>query len=225
MSTDVRNLEAEARERVGKGTARAARRAGRIPAVIYGDKKEPVTITLSDHEIRMQLQKPGFMTTLWDIKVGKDTHRVLARDVQVDPVMDFPVHLDFLRVTAKTKIAIEVPVNFVNEDTSPGLKAGGTLNVVRYTVELLCSAGNIPESLEGDVGNLELGDALKISDFTLPEGSTPTITDRDFTIATIAAPSALKSEAEAADDEGEGEEGEAGDTAEAAGDSDGDSED
>ncbi|MBV6631831.1 MAG: 50S ribosomal protein L25/general stress protein Ctc [Alphaproteobacteria bacterium] len=223
MSTEVRNLEAEARERVGKGTARAARRAGRIPAVIYGDKKEPVTITLSDHEIRMLLQKPGFMTTLWDIKVGKDTHRVLARDVQVDPVMDFPVHLDFLRVTAKTKIAIEVPVNFVNEDTSPGLKAGGTLNVVRYAVELLVSAGNIPESLEANVGEMELGDALKISDIDLPDGATPTITDRDFTIATVAAPSALKSEASEAEDGEEGEEGEATEAA-ADGAAEGDSE-
>ena len=214
MSTEIRTLEGQARERVGKGTARAARRAGRIPAVIYGDKKEPVSITLDDHTIRMQLSKPGFMTTLWDIEVGKDKHRVLARDVQVDPVMDFPIHIDFLRVTAKTKIAVEVPVNFINEETSPGLKMGGSLNVVRYTVELLVSAGNIPESVEADVGPLELGDALKISDIALPDGASPTITDRDFTVATIAAPSALRSAAEDA----EGEEGDAEGEGEGAGD-------
>jgi len=207
MSTEIRTLEGQARERVGKGTARAARRAGRIPAVIYGDKKDPVAITLDDHTIRMHLGKPGFMTTIYDIEVGKDKHRVLARDVQVDPVMDFPIHIDFLRVTQKTKIAVEVPVNFVNEEDSPGLKEGGSLNVVRYTVELLVSAGNIPESIDADVGTMELGDALKISDIKLPDGAQPTITDRDFTIATIAAPSALRSAAE--DEEGEeGEEGE-----------------
>ncbi|MEO0393476.1 MAG: 50S ribosomal protein L25/general stress protein Ctc, partial [Pseudomonadota bacterium] len=162
--------------------------------------------------IRMQLSKPGFMTTLWDIEVGKDKHRVLARDVQVDPVMDYPVHIDFLRVTAKTKIAVEVPVNFVNEENSPGIKTGGSLNVVRYTVELLVSAGNIPEALEADISALELGDALKISDIDLPDGATPTITDRDFTVATIAAPSALRSAAEEEEGE-EGEEGAEGDAA------------
>ena len=212
MSTDIRHLEGQARERVGKGTARAARRAGRIPAVIYGDKKDPVSITLDDHTIRMHLSKSGFMTTLYDIEIGKEKHRVLARDVQLDPVMDFPIHIDFLRVTAKTKIAVEVPVHFVNEDDSPGLKAGGSLNVVRYTVELLVSAGNIPEAVEADVSKLELGDALKISDIALPAGAKPTITDRDFTIATIAAPSALRSAAEdddeaAEDTAAEGDEG------------------
>lgn len=206
MSTDIRHLEGQARERVGKGTARAARRAGRIPAVIYGDKKDPVSITLDDHTIRMHLSKPGFMTTLYDIEIGKEKHRVLARDVQLDPVMDFPIHIDFLRVTAKTKIAVEVPVHFVNEDNSPGLKAGGSLNVVRYTVELLVSAGNIPEAVEADVSKLELGDALKISDIALPDGAKPTITDRDFTIATIAAPSALRSAAEDDDEDEAAEE-------------------
>ena len=204
--TEVRKLEGEARDRVGKGTARAARRAGRIPAVIYGDKKDPVSITLDDHTIRMFLTKPGFMTTLWDIEIGKDKHRVLARDVQLDPVMDFPVHIDFLRVTDRTKITVEVPVHFINEEASPGLTSGGTLNVVRYSVELNVRAGNIPDSIEADVGSMELGDALKISDINLPDGATPTIDDRDFTIATIAAPSALRSEADA---EEEGEEGEA----------------
>jgi large subunit ribosomal protein L25 len=209
--TEVRKIAAEAREKAGKGTARAARRAGRLPAVIYGDKKEPVSITLNDHEVRMHLQRPGFFTSLWDIEVGKDKHRVLARDVQVDPVMDFPIHIDFLRVTDKTKIAVEVPVQFLNEEESPGLKAGGILNVVRYTVELLVSAGNIPDHIEADVSKLELGDALKISDVKLPTGATPVIDDRDFTIATIAAPSALK----AAADEEEGEESEEGEEGEA----------
>ena len=207
--TAIRKLEAEAREKAGKGAARAARRAGRIPAVIYGDKKEPITITVDDHTIRMQMMKPGFLTALWDIQVGSDTHRVLARDVQLDPVMDNPVHIDFLRVTEKTKIAIEVPVHFVNEEQSPGLKVGGMLNIVRHAVELLVSAANIPESLEADVAGMDLGDALKISAIKLPTGASPTITDRDFTIATIAAPSGLRSEAAAeAEAEAEAESGE-----------------
>ncbi|MDF1792911.1 MAG: 50S ribosomal protein L25/general stress protein Ctc [Thalassobaculaceae bacterium] len=185
---DVATLNASARDRVGKGSARAARREGFVPAVIYGDKKDPLPIQIEKRALDKLLAKPGFFSHLIDLKVGSDSHRVLPRDLQQHPVTDFAWHVDFLRVSATSQLTVDVPVEFINENGAPGLKRGGVLNVVRHTVEMNCRADNIPEKLIVDLSGLEIGDSVHISAITLPEGSTPVIDDRDFTIATIAAP-------------------------------------
>lgn len=195
-------LSAVVRERVGKGAARAARRQGLVPAVIYGDRKDPQPISLDRRQLERLLQTGSFMSTLCTIDVGGEKTRVIPRDVHFDPVKDFPLHVDFLRLGAGARIAVEIPVHFRNEEQSPGIKRGGVLNVVRHLVELVCPADGIPEGIEVDLTGLDIGDAVHISAVTLPEGVVPTITDRDFTIASIAAPAGLKSEEE--------EEGEAG---------------
>lgn len=216
---DMIVIEAEARDRAGKGAARAARRAGLIPSVIYGDKKPPVPIAIEALRLQLLMRDPGYATFLYDIKVGDTSHRTLARDVQLDPVTDQVIHVDFLRVSERTTITVEVPVTFINEEEAPGLKVGGVLNVVRYSVELVCRADSIPEKLVCDLSGVELGDSIHISAIDLPDGVRPAITDRDFTVATIAAPSAVKAEAEEAAaeaEEGEGpeEETEGGEEAE-----------
>ncbi len=214
--SDVLNLVAERRERAGKGAARAARRAGRIPGVIYGAKKDPVMINLDPKALNKELNKAGFFATLFDIEIDGKKERALPRDVQFDPVTDRAIHIDLLRVSAATAVTVNVPVNFINEDQSPGLTKGGVLNVVRYEIELNCRADAIPQELELDLSSLDLGDSAHFSMITLPDGVEPTITDRDFTVATIAAPSAVKSEAaeaaEAAEAEAEAE-GEGGEAA------------
>ena len=190
-------MQAEERERAGKGVARSLRREGRTPAVIYGDNKEPVKISLSENEINVEYNKGQMFTTLCDLEVAGKKHLVLARDVQLHPVTDVVEHVDFLRVTKKTKIAVNVPVQFVNEDKCPSIDKKGTLNVVRYTVELLCTATSIPDVLEVNLEGKDHGDAVKVSDATMPEGADPVITDRDFTIATLIAPkTAAQEEAE-----------------------------
>ncbi len=192
-------MKAEKRDRAGKGVARSLRRAGRSPAVIYGDNKEPVKISLSENEINVEYNKGRMFTSLCELEVGGKQNLVLARDVQLHPVTDVVEHVDFLRVNKKTKIAVDVPVKFINEDKCPSIEGKGTLNVTRYTVELLCSAINIPDILEVSVEGKEHGDAVKVSDANMPEGSSPVITDRDFTIATLIAPkTAEQEEAEAA---------------------------
>lgn len=202
MSNKNYAIEAEAREEAGKGAARTLRRAGKIPAVVYGDGKEPVKITLNTNTINVEWNKGHMFTTLCDLNVGKDKHLVLARDVQLHPVTDIVEHVDFLRVTAKTKIAVSVPVKLINEEKSPGLKDNGVLNVTRYNVEVLCQATNIPEEIEVDLTGKEQGDSVKSSDATLPQGSKFVIDDRDFTIATIMAPKRLEDlEAELAEGE------------------------
>jgi large subunit ribosomal protein L25 len=213
-------LKASVRERVGKGAARELRREGLIPAVIYGDKKTPLSIAISAREITKRIHAGGFLSHTMSIVADGNKHQVIPRDYQLDPVRDFVVHVDFLRVGAKTSLTIEVPVRFINEEESPGLKRGAVLNIVRHTVEIVCLANAIPESFEIDLTDTEVGDSLNISMVNLPEGATPTITDRDFTIATIAAPSALRSEKsddeeEGAEGEGEAEEGEGEDSSEA----------
>ena len=189
-------LKAEARERVGKGSARELRRNGRIPAVIYGDSKEPLPISVSYKDIYMKLHGGGFMTTIATIDTGKEKIQVLPKDYQLDPVRDFPMHVDFLRISAKSVVTVEIPVHFTNEELSVGLKRGGTLNVVRHTVEVHCPATAIPEFFEADLTGLDINDGIHISHIKLPEGVTPVITDRDFTIATIATPASLRSEGE-----------------------------
>ena len=192
--TQVIALTAEVRERAGKGTARQTRRDGRIPAVIYGNKQAPVTISLELRGFTRILQQPGFFTHLFDVTVDGATHRVLPRDVQFHPVTDVPLHVDFLRVSADTRITVMVPVEFVNQDKSAGLKKGGVLNIVRHEIEVTAVADNIPEHITVSCEGFDVGESIHISSVTLPEGVKPTI-DRDFTIATIAAPSGLKSEA------------------------------
>ena len=203
--SDITVLAAAARERVGKGSAREARRQGQIPAVIYGDKKAPASITIEQKVLVRHLQTGGFFNTLFDIELDGKLNRVLPRDVQLHPVTDIPEHVDFLRVTSTTRISVEVPVEFLNEDESPGLKTGGVLNVVRYNVEVSCTPDLIPTSLVLDLAGTEIGDSLHISAVNLPEGVTPTITDRDFTIATIAAPTVVKEEETVSDEEADTE--------------------
>ena len=213
---DVHIIAAEPRERAGKGSARAARRDGRVPAVIYGDKKTPIMITLSRNELVKLIKQGGFLTRQYDVKFDGATERVLPRDVQLHPVTDEPLHIDFLRLAKGATVVIEVPVNFVNEEDSPGLKRGGVLNIVRREIELEVPATAIPENIEVDLAGLDINDAVKISAVTLPEGCKPTISDRDFTIAGVVAPSGMKSEEEeAAGEELEGIEAEAEGEAEA----------
>ena len=199
--SDNTTISAEQRERVGKGSARAVRRAGRVPAVIYGDKKKPIGITLESREITKIIHQPGIFGRLLNIKVSESEHTVLTRDIQFHPVTDNVLHMDFLRVSGSAKVAVAIAVEFINEDNCPGIKVGGVLNVVRYEVELLCPATTIPEKITVDLEGLKIGDSVHISTIDLPDGVTPTITDRDFTIATIASPGGgVKNE----DDESDG---------------------
>lgn len=207
-------MSAAKREGTGKGIARALRRENKTPAVIYGDSKAPVTIALPAKETNLEYNRGQMFTTLCDLDVDGDKHLVLARDVQVHPVTDVVQHVDFLRVTAKTKIAVDIPVQFIDEDKSPGLEEKGILNVTRYTVELYCSATNIPDQLEVSLEGKEHGDAVKMSDAKLPEGTKPIIDDRDFTIATILAPRKLEEIEPAEGEAAEGEEGAEGEAAE-----------
>jgi len=192
--SDTYVLEGQLRERVGKGAARELRRNAMVPAVIYGDKKDPVSIALPYKELSMIIHSGGFMTTVATIKIGSEEHRVLPKDYQLHPVRDFIEHVDFLRVSKKTIVTVEIPVVFLNDETCPGLKAGGVLNIVRHAVEVNVPADRIPDNFEIDLNPFELGDSINISSVTLPDGVEPTITDRDFTIATIAAPAGLKSD-------------------------------
>ena len=206
--TDITVLTANAREKVGKGSAREARRQGNIPAVIYGDKKSPIPIVIEQKILVRHLSTGGFFNTLFDIDINGELNRVLPRDVQLHPVTDVPEHVDFLRVSGTTKISVEVPVEFIGDDVSPGIKSGGVLNVVRYTVEVSCTPDLIPSSLLLDLSSAEIGDSLHISAVNLPEGVTPTISDRDFTIATIVAPTVVRDEATSdgeSDGDGDGE--------------------
>ena len=188
---EVTTITAQVRERAGKGAARATRRAGRVPAVIYGNKVPPEMISLDPKELELLHRSAGFFSRVLEIDVDGKKHQVLARDVQLDPLYDRPIHVDFMRFSATTTLNIDVPVLFVNESLSPGLKTGGVLNVVRHTIEMNCAANNIPESIIIDLTGCEVGDSIHISSIELPDDAQPTITDRDFTIATIAAPSVL----------------------------------
>ena len=198
-------LKATPRDRVGKGAARAARRQGLVPAVIYGAKEPPLPINLAYKEISARIFGGGFLNTVLDVEVDGAKTRVIPRDYQLDPVRDFPVHVDFLRIAEGATVTVEVPVHFVNQEASPGLKRGGVLNVVRHAVELVCPADRIPDRLTVDLTGLEINDSVHISAVMLPAEARPTISDRDFTIATIAAPAGLKEEL-ATKAPGEGEE-------------------
>ena len=186
--SDATTISASERERVGKGSARAARRAGLVPAVIYGDNKDPVGITMEAREITKIVHQPGIFGRLLEIDVAGTKSTVLTRDIQFHPVSDVVMHLDFLRVSQNATVAVAVPVEFINEDKCPGIKIGGVLNVVRYEVELNCPATAIPEKITIDLDGVKIGDSIHISAIPLPEGVSPTITDRDFTVATLASP-------------------------------------
>lgn len=194
-------LKAELRDRVGKGAARALRRDKKVPAVIYGDKKPPLPIAIDYKEAFLKLHAGGFMSTVGTIDTGSEKIKVIPKDYSLDPVKDFLIHIDFLRITKGATITVEVPVLFENEEESPGIKQGGVLNVVRYTLELDCPVENIPENIVVDLTGLELGDGVHISNVNLPKGITSTITDRDFTIATIATPAGIKEDLKGDDEE------------------------
>jgi len=212
---DIITLVAEQRQRSGKGNAREARRNGRIPAIIYGNKEKPVSITVERRLLEQELGKSGFFIRLLDVDIGGTKHRVLPRDTQYHPVTDVPMHVDFLRYSADRKITIEVPVHFLNEAESPGLKSGGVINIVRHTIAVLCTADQIPDAFEVDLAGLDIGDSVHASTLALPQGVELTITDRDFTVATIAAPTVMPVDDEVEEDvEGvEGEEGAEGEAA------------
>ena len=192
--SDALTLPAELRERAGKGASRELRRNGRVPAVIYGGKEEPTAIHIEERALVRQLGSGHFMNSIVMVEVGGKPVRTIPKDVALHPVTDRPLHADFLRLSKDAKIQVAVPVVFANEEASPGLKKGGVLNVVRHDLELVCESDKIPDEIVLDVTGLDVGDSIHISHVTLPEGSVSAITDRDFTIATIVAPSALKSE-------------------------------
>ena len=196
----------EVRERTGTGGARAVRRDGWVPGILYGGDAEPVAIRLKRNEVIKAVNTGNIQSQLVKIDVPgqDDLQPVIARDIQFDPVKDLPLHVDMMRVDDRTRINVEVPVRFLNEEEAPGLKKGGVLNIVRHSVEVIAPATAIPEALEFDIIKADVGDTITISAIDLPKGVTPTITDRDFTIATIAAPSALRSsEGEGSDETGD----------------------
>jgi len=194
---DALVFHAERRERAGKGAARAARRAGRVPAVIYGAKKEPALVSIDPGELVPELRKSAFFTNLYDVEVEKNKHRVLVRDVQFHPVTDQPEHVDFMRVEPTTKVTVAVPVVFENEAASPGIKRGGVLNIVRHEIAIVCLATQIPHEIRVDLTGLDIGDSVHIRMIKLPEGVRPSIA-RDFTVATVAPPNTQQTEAEIA---------------------------
>ena len=207
-------LPAEARERAGKGASRDLRRNGRVPAVIYGDKKDPISVHVEEKLLAKMLSTGHFMNSVIMVDAGGTPHRTLPKDVQFHPVSSRPIHVDFLRIGEHSQVHVNVPVHFTDEEESPGIKRGGVLNVVRHDLELICDAAEIPERIEISLAGLDIGDAIHISQVKLPKGSKSAIEDRDFTVATVVAPSAMKSEesdteTEAGDVPTVGEEGEA----------------
>jgi len=195
--TAVKQIKAQARAKSGKGAARAVRREGRTPAVIYGAGVPAAAISLDSKDLGLRIRAGRFLTTIFEVDVDGKQERVIPRDFQLDPVKDFPIHVDFLRLAAGQAIRVEVPVHFINHEASPGLKRGGTLNIVRHTIELLSLPEAIPEFLTADLSGLDINDGIHISAITLPEGVRPVIRERDFTVATIAPPTVL-TEAESA---------------------------
>ena len=192
--SDTLNLPAETRERTGKGASRALRRDGRVPAVVYGGKEEPLAVHVEEKELVRQLMTGHSFNSIVEVEVGGKKVRTLPKDVAFHPVTDRPLHADFLRLAKDARVNVNVPVVFINEELSPGLKRGGVLNVVRHELELVCAADKIPDDITIDVTGFDVGESIHISQVSLPAGTESAITDRDFTIATIVAPSALKSE-------------------------------
>lgn len=191
--SEALTLAAETREQVGKGASRLLRREGRVPAVIYGNKQDPAAIHVEEKALYRLLMTGHFMNSVVMIEVDGQTVRTLPKDVAFDPVSDRPVHVDFLRISEHATVTVQVPVRFTDEAASPGIKRGGVLNVVRHELELIVDAAEIPDDVEVSLKGFDVGDSIHISSVTLPKGASSAIDDRDFTIATIVAPSALKS--------------------------------
>jgi len=196
-------LPAEARDRAGKGASRALRREGRVPAVVYGEKKEPLSIHVEEKLLSKMLSTGHFMNSVVMIDFSGKAHRTLPKAVDFHPVTSRPVHVDFLRIGEHTKVTVAVPMRFDNEEASPGLKRGGVLNVVVHELELVCDAAHIPNEIHVPLDGLEIGDSVHISSVKLPDGVNPANTEEDFTVATIVAPSAMKAEEEETAAEGE----------------------
>ena len=188
-------LSAETRERAGKGASRALRRDGRVPAVVYGGNEEPLSIHLEEKTLMKALSGGHFMNSVVMIDAGAAPVRTLPKDVQFHPVTDRPLHVDFLRIAEHATVTVHVPIRFVNDDAAPGIKRGGVLNAVRHDLELVCDAAEIPDDVIIDLTGLDIGDSIHISQVKLPKGTTSSITDEDFTVATIVAPSGVKAEA------------------------------
>ena len=193
----VKELKATARPKAGKGAARAERRAGRVPAVIYGNNQPPLTISLDDAELRLRIQAGRFLTTIHDIELDGKKHRVIPRDFSLDPVKDFPLHVDFLRLGEGSKIRVSVPLHVLNAETAPGVKRGGTINIVTHAIDLEVPADNIPQYIEADVGKLDMNGSLHITDVKLP-ANVKLITRDDATLVTIVPPSGYAEEQKAA---------------------------
>jgi len=185
-------IEAEAREQAGKGAARATRRQGLVPAVIYGAKKDATLLALDPRVVMKELQKGGWQSHLYEVAVGATAERCLMRDVQFHPVTDRPIHVDFQRLAPGSRIRVKVPVTFVNEETCPGIKAGGVLNVVRREIEVMAEPENVPESFQIDLGEASIGDGLRWSAVKDTFGTKPVIVGRDFMVASIAAPTVVE---------------------------------
>ena len=199
--SDIVTLVAQPRDRAGKGVARATRREGRVPAVIYGGKEPPVMVALELKDLARRAHSAAFFNHLIELDVSGKKHRVLPRDVQFHPLNELPIHVDFLRVAADATIEVAVPVEFINQDASPGLKRGGVLNIVRHEIDLVCPVEAIPDHITVDMTGFDVGESVHISHVKLPANVKPSIADRDFTVATVAAPSGLKSEENAAEAE------------------------
>jgi large subunit ribosomal protein L25 len=195
---ELMTIRVAPRDRAGKGAARATRREGRVPGIVYGEKLPPMLISVDPRELMAEMQKKGFFARLLNVELDGTAFRALPRDVQLNPVSDKPEHVDFMRVGDKTRLTVAVPVVFENQEKSPGIRRGGILNIVRHGIELNCPVDRIPDHLVVELNGLEIGDSLHISRVIVPEGCRPTITDRDFTIASIAASSAVREEAAAA---------------------------
>jgi large subunit ribosomal protein L25 len=191
--SDQLTLAAETRDRGGKGASRDLRRNGRVPAVIYGNKQDPISIHVEEKALMKLLMTGHFMNSVVMVDTGKGAIRTLPKDVAFDVVTDRPIHADFLRISEHASVHVNVPVHFTDEETSPGIKKGGVLNVVRHELELICDAAHIPGEIAISLEGLDVGDSIHISNVKLPKGSKSAIDDRDFTIATLVAPSALKS--------------------------------
>jgi len=200
------DLKVEPRGKTGKGAAYQARKAGFIPGIVYGGSADPVPVQVDEHTLIKMHNTGALLQTLVMLEVAGQKTRVIPRAVQLDPVTDRPVHVDFLRLTPGGRISLDIPVHFRGQESSPGLKRGGVVNVVRHEVSLLCPVDNIPEYIEGDLSGLDIGDSLHISAFALPEGVTPLIRERDFTVATIAPPTTFVEETPQAAAAVEGEE-------------------
>ncbi|MCA1456191.1 50S ribosomal protein L25/general stress protein Ctc [Bradyrhizobium sp. BRP22] len=193
----VKELKATARPKSGKGAARAERRAGRVPGVIYGDNKPPLPISVDDRELRQRILAGRFLTTLFDIDLEGKKHRVIPRDYHLDPVKDFPLHVDFMRLGEGATIRVSVPLHVINAETAPGVKRGGTVNIVTHTIDLECSVENIPQYIDADVGALEISYSLHLSDIKLPKG-VKALSREDATLVTIVPPSGYAEEQKAA---------------------------